>query len=96
MNPVGSFDLTDGTGDVRGLGYYVDPTMDPVVGIMGVSDAAVNMLGPVGTLTADVPKLLGRDVAVYRFAAGGVVDPRGLVKLTMGAPVGTARGASKG
>jgi hypothetical protein len=84
-NPVGSFDASTPSGEVRGLSYYVDPTMAPDVVLVGMRDAAVSLLGPIGTLAADNPPLLGRDVAVYRFAAFGVVDPRGLVKFT-GAP----------
>jgi hypothetical protein len=85
VNPVGSVTLTDGTGNVRGLTYYVDPLMNATTLVMGVRDAARSMLGAVGTLGADVPQKLGRDVAVYRMAAFGVIDARGLVKMT-GAP----------
>jgi len=82
VNPVGTFGMTDADGNVRGLGYYVDPSMDPSVAVIGIREAFVSMLGGIGTLTADRPQQLGRDVAVYQFATFGVVDARGLVKLT--------------
>jgi hypothetical protein len=48
------------------------------------------------TLTADVPRLIGRDVAVFEFVAMGVMDARGLVKMTLGAPLGTSQAAPYG
>jgi HK97 family phage major capsid protein len=82
VNPVGSFSVADAQGNVRGLSYFVDVSMDPTMAIVGVSDAFVSLQGPMGTLTADVPQKLGHDVAVYEFCAFGVVDARGLYKLT--------------
>ena len=46
------------------------------------------------TLSADVPRVLGRDVAVFEFAAFGVTDTRGLVKMTLGATA-TASGSGR-
>jgi hypothetical protein len=93
-NPVGSFTLSTNTGDARGLDYVMDPSIAPDTIVIGLRDAAISMLGPVGTLAADNPERLGRDVAVYRFAAFGVVDPRGLVKIT-GAPAAAAASSSR-
>ena len=92
VNPIGTLDMTSADGNVRGLTYYVAPLMAPDKGVMGVAGAFVTMLGPVGTLTADVPAVLGRDVAVYRFAAFGMTDARGAVGLTLAATTGTTRG----
>lgn len=85
MNPVGSFRLTDDGGAVRDLGWAVDWSMDPNTAIVGLRDAFRSWRGPMQTLTVDVPRLLGRDVAVFEFAAMGVTDARGLVKMTLGA-----------
>lgn len=83
-NPVGSVSLTDTDGQVMNLRYYVDPDLPPADGIVGVSDAFVTALGGVDTLSVDVPRLLGRDVAVFQFAAAGVTDAAGLVRITTG------------
>lgn len=80
-NPVGTFDVTSTTGNVRGLNYFVDPWLDADTGVLGITDAFRTRLGAIGTLTADVPGKLGRDVAVYRFATMGVTDARGLQEL---------------
>ena len=82
VNPVGSFALDDGNGNVRGLDYAVDPSMDPNTAILGLRDAFRTWESPMRTLSVDVPRLLGRDVAVFEFVAFGVTDGRGLVKLS--------------
>jgi hypothetical protein len=92
INPVGSVSLRSGDGTVRDLPFRVDPTVAGNVAVVGMRDAALSLLGPVGTLGADVPSILGRDVAVYRFAAGGVTDPRGIVRI--GAAPATAAAAA--
>jgi len=96
-NPVGLVNITDGTGNVRGLTYYVDPSVNAGVAwaVVGVRDAFLSMLGPVGTLTADVPAKLGRDVAVYRFASMGILDQTGLVRIGA-APAAAAGDAGAG
>lgn len=94
MNPVGSFNLTDGAGTVRDLGWAVDWSIDPNTAILGLRDAFRTWRGPMQTLTADVPRLIGRDVAVFEFVAMGVMDARGLVKMTLGA-TGTSAAAKK-
>ena len=78
-NPVGSFDLTTPSGQVRGLAYTSTRPWPPTLCWSVSATPPSPMLGPVGTLSADVPLKLGRDVAVYRFAAFGVVDARGLI-----------------
>jgi HK97 family phage major capsid protein len=85
VNPLGSVQITDGTGNVRGLTLHVDPDLTDTVAIVGVREAAVSRRSGMATMTADVPSKLGRDVAVYQLAAQGATDARGLVKLTMAA-----------
>jgi hypothetical protein len=94
MNPVGSFRLTDDAGAVRDLGWRVDPSMDPNLAIVGLRDAFRTWRSPMRTLSVDVPRLLGRDVAVFEFAAYGVTDARGLVKMTLAATQAAKRAAS--
>lgn len=96
-NPVGTLDVTVGTGNVRGLTYYVDPSVNSAVtwAVVGVRDAFLSMQGPIGTLTADVPAKLGRDVAVYRFASMGILDQTGLIRIGA-APVAAAAESSSG
>lgn len=84
VNPVGSFTATDGTGQVRGLDYVVSPWIAADTAIVGVREAFVSMRSAMGVLSADVPGKLGRDTAVYEFAAMGVTDARGLVKMVTG------------
>lgn len=91
-NPVGQVSLRSGDGSIRDLSFSVDPTVGGTWALVGLRDAATSFLGPVGTLTADVPAVLGRDVAVYRFAAGGYVDPRGVIRI--GAAALTAEASS--
>jgi len=94
MNPVGSFRLTDANGAVRDLGWAVDWSMNPDSAVVGLRDAFRTWRGPMQTLTVDVPRLLGRDVAVFEFAAMGVTDNRGLVELLLTggvAPTGAQR-----
>ena len=83
MNPVGSFTVTDTGGNIRSLDYVVEPAIPGgaggIGGILGVRDAFRTYTGAIGTLTADVPSKLGRDYAVYEFAAMGALDTRGLV-----------------
>jgi hypothetical protein len=49
--------------------------------VIGVREAFVTALGPVGTMTADVPSKLGRDVAMYQEAAFGAADASGLIQI---------------
>lgn len=77
-NPIGTASLTDPSGEVRNLRYAVDPNFPADRGVMFASAAFRASLGPVQTLTVDVPRLLGQDFAVFRFAAFAAVDPNGL------------------
>jgi phage head maturation protease len=94
-NPQGTANVTSASVNLMGLTGYHDPTIDPTVALIGIPDAAVSTTGPIQTLAADNPGKAGRDVAVYRFAAFGVVDPRGLVKLTGATAPAAAAQASK-
>ena len=78
VNPAGSVSLTDTDGNVRGLTFVVDPNLPPDVGCMFDAQSFRSALGPIGTLTADVPLKLGRDYAVYRFGTFLPVDPTGM------------------
>lgn len=69
MNPLGRTSLDSTTGDVRGMTFVVDPMMPADTGIIGARAAFTSMLGPVQTLSADNVAKLGRDYAVFRFAA---------------------------
>ena len=92
MNPVGSFNLTDANGTVRDLRFAVDWSIDPDTAVLGLRDAWRSWRSPMRTLTADVPRLLGRDVAVFEFVAMGATDARGLVKL-VSTPLAGRRGS---
>jgi len=93
LNPVGSFNVTEGDGNVRGLDYAVDPSIDPDLAVIGLRDAFRTWSSPMRTLSVDVPRLLGRDVAVFEFVGMAVTDNRGLIKLTL--PPGTVARAAK-
>jgi hypothetical protein len=80
MNPQGSFDITQGTGEVRSLRYFVSPKMATAnaKAVVGVPDAFRTMIGPIQTMQNDVPETLTQEHAVFQFAAFGKVDARGL------------------
>jgi phage head maturation protease len=84
-NPVGTISLSTPTGEARGIAFSVDPNMPDDKAILGWSQAVTNWLGPVGTMSADVPSKLGRDVAIYQFMATAVRRPDALVELTLAA-----------
>jgi HK97 family phage prohead protease len=86
VNQVGQISLTSGNGQVRDLTMVVDGNFPAGKGIMGTRDAFCSWLGPLQTMYADVPRKLGRDVAIYCEAAFGVLDERGLVVLNAPAP----------
>jgi HK97 family phage major capsid protein len=85
FNAAGSTNITSQSGDVRGMPFVVDPWMPPAVAIVGDSVAFTSMLGGVQTLSADNPSKLGRDYAVFEFAAFAARKPSALVQLTFGA-----------
>jgi len=85
-NAVGSTDVTNtGGGNVRGMTFVVDPWMPPDVAIVGDRRAFTSLIGGVQTLSADNPSKLGRDYAVFEFAAFAARKPNALVQLTFGA-----------
>jgi HK97 family phage major capsid protein len=69
MNPLGQTSFDSTTGNMRGMTFVVDPLMPPDTGIIGNRAAFTSLLGPVQTLSADNVSKLGRDYAVFRFAA---------------------------
>lgn len=82
MNASGTFSATSTSGQVSTIPWYVEPDLGAgIKGVIGVREAFVTALGPVGTMTADVPAKLGRDVAMYQEAAFGASDPSGLVQI---------------
>lgn len=82
MNPAGSMSLTSSTGTVSDLAWRVEPELTDDHIIVAIRDGFRTFNGPVGTLSADVPANLGRDVAVYSFAAMGVVDAAGIWEIS--------------
>lgn len=82
LNASGVVTARRDEGTMVEVGWYVEPDLGTgIKGVIGVQDAFVSALGPVGTLTADVPSKLGRDVAVYQEAAFGATDASGLVQI---------------
>ena len=86
VNPVGTTSLDSTTGSARGLSLVVDPMMPAGQGILGSRNAFTSLLGPVQTLSADNVAKLGRDYAVFRFAAFIARRPDAMVKLSYTAP----------
>lgn len=82
MNTHGTLVAPNDNGQLITIPWYVEPDLGTgIKGVIGISDAFVTALGPVGTLTADVPSKLGRDVAVYQEAAFGAAEAGGLVQI---------------
>jgi hypothetical protein len=85
MNTHGTMSARSTEGTIIAVDWYVDRDLGGlgagISGVAGVREAFVTHTGPTGTLTADVPSLLGRDVAVYQFAAFGAADASGLVQI---------------
>ena len=94
MNPVGTASLTDQDGNVRGARFVVIPGLPADTGIMFAAEAYRTALGPVQTMTADVPRLLGRDHAVFRFGAFLPIDPAGMGMFHTGAVAAAAAAKS--
>lgn len=87
MNSNGTFSATGTSGSVVQIPWYVEPDLGTgISGVIGVAEAFVTALGPVGTMTADVPAKLGRDVAMYQEAAFGAADASGLVQIVNATP----------
>jgi HK97 family phage major capsid protein len=83
-NPAGSASLRGPTGDVRELPFVVDPYFPADRGVMFASSAFRASLGPVSTMSVDVPSKLGRDVAWYRYGAFLAVDPSAMAMFATG------------
>jgi len=94
-NPAGTATLTGPTGDVRGLSFVVDPHLPADRGLMFPSDAFLAGLGPVQTMTADVPRLLGQDYAMFRFGAFLPIAPNALGLFASGTAPTTASSQSE-
>lgn len=87
MNTNGTISATDTTGEISRISWYVEPDLGAgISAVIGVREAFVTALGPVGTMTADVPAKLGRDVAAYQEAAFGASDASGLVRVVNETP----------
>ena len=85
FNPVGSMTFTTTDGEVRGMTFVVDPNMAPATGVIGNTDAFTTFLGPVQTMSVDNPTKIGRDYAVFQFAAFAQRRPDAAVKVVLGA-----------
>lgn len=83
LNPVGQISINTPEGEVRGINFVVDPVLDPDEAVLGWNRAITTWLGPVQTMSADVPALLGRDVAIFQFATSAIRRPDALVQLTL-------------
>jgi HK97 family phage major capsid protein len=83
VNPMntggGTINAVDSMGSIRRIQWYVEPDLGAgIKGVVGIREAFVTAVGPMGTLTADVPANIARDVAVYQEAAFGASDPTAL------------------
>jgi hypothetical protein len=85
MNPVGRTSLDSQNGDVRGLTLVVDPSLPQNRGVLANRAAFTSLLGPVQTLSGDNVAKLGRDLAVFRYAAFIVRRPDAGKVVSMGA-----------
>lgn len=83
VNPLGSTSFDSTSGNVRGMTFVVDPAMPVNKGVIGARVAFTSLLGPVQTLSADNVAKLGRDYAVFRFAAFMVRRPDAAKVVTM-------------
>lgn len=88
MNTMGTIDVTSPTGQMRRVGYYVEPAWgtENIRAVIGVRDAYRSMEGPMGTMNADDPDTLSRQMAVFKFGTHGKADARGLVLVTNATP----------
>ena len=66
------------------MSFVVDPAMPANTGIIGARAAFTSLLGPVQTLSADNVAKLGRDYAIFRFAAFISRRPDAMAEVTMG------------
>jgi len=96
LNPAGTASLTGPDGEVRGLRFVVDPNLPLDRGLLFASSGFRAGLGPVQTMTADVPAKLGRDYAMFRFGAFLAVDPGAMAEFATGAAPTAASTRGKG
>jgi HK97 family phage major capsid protein len=85
FNPVGTLSFTDANGNVRGLTIAVDPQMNPVHGMIGARIAFTTFVSGFQTMSIDNPTKLGRDYAVFEFAAFAERRPDAAIKVVLGA-----------
>lgn len=85
FNPVGTLNFTDQNGNVRGLTIAVDPQMAATHGIIGNRSAFTSFVGGYQTMSVDNPMKLGRDYAVFEFAAFAARRPDAAIKILLGA-----------
>jgi len=82
MNASGQITGQTIDGQIVAVPWYVEPDLGAgKKAVVGVSDAFLSQLGPVNTMSVDVPSKLGRDVAIYQEAAFGATDPAGLIQI---------------
>ena len=85
FNPIGQLSFTDTNGNIRGLTTQVDPNMPSKTGVLGARVAFTSFVGGYQTMSADDPSKLGRDYAVFEFAAFASRRPDALAKVLLGA-----------
>lgn len=81
FNEAGTLSLQSPNGRTRDLPWRIEPELADDTAIVAHAEAFRTFLGPVGTLTADVPSTLSRDAVVFQFAAMGETDTRGLYEI---------------
>jgi len=82
MNASGTMSGKSIEGQIVSIPWYVEPDLGSgVKAVIGVSDAFLSQLGPVQTMSVDVPSKLGRDVAIYQEATFGATDASGLIQV---------------
>jgi HK97 family phage major capsid protein len=90
VNAAGTAEATAASGSVRGLTYYVSNQMAAGTAVVGVSEAFATLIGsPIVLGPVDNVAQAGRDVGIAVFAACGVVDQRGVYKITGTLPTPT-------
>jgi HK97 family phage major capsid protein len=97
VNAAGTAEATSASGSVRGLTYYVSNQMPASTAVVGVPEAFTTLIGsPIVLGPVDNVAQAGRDIGVALFAACGIVDQRGVYKITGTLPTPTAEDADTG
>ena len=82
MNASGQITGQTIEGQIVQIPWYAEPDLGAgKKGVIGVGDAFLSQLGPVQTMSVDVPSKLGRDVAIYQEAAFGATNAAGLIQI---------------